>query len=46
MDAKEVTQRSLTFSVMISISWEYVRGLLGDYCDGSTIANSALNFCF
>ena len=45
MDSKEVTQKSLTFSVMISISWE-LRGLLSDYCDGGTIANSAFNSCF
>ena len=44
MDAKKVTQRSLICTVMTSISWEYTG--TSDYCDGSTIANSALNFCF
>ena len=44
MDAKEVTQRAVTCTVMISISWEHTG--TSDYCDGTTLANSALNFCF
>ena len=44
MDAKKVTQRSLTCTVMTSISWEYTG--TSDYCDVSAIANSALNLSF
>ena len=38
------TTKLLQCTVMTSISWEYTG--TSDYCEGSTIANSALNFCF